>query len=322
MTIINPNSISGIVSVTATSNALHFYESDGDKLNINADLTGNVTGNITGTTATFSGDVTVGGVLTYDDVTNVDSVGVVTARSGLDVLDVGTPVSIDSTNSGLNKIQFKTGGTTSGYLGNSSVYFFSLSDSSGNQRVRHANSGLYQVLDTSGNVIHQMSGAGSIGIGTAPIGDLTVLTNGNGFVDVSGSGGNGAEIKFLKKSDKSTSYTIQNNGGGNELAQHVLSSGSGQYSWYIGGQGSSNIRLHINSSGNVGINSLSPKTDLDVSTKTGAVALPQGTTAQRPTGSAPYIRKNTTNNALEYYDGTSWVEIITDYFPTGSVILG
>ena len=43
MTIINPNSISGIVSVTATSNALHFYESDGDKLNINADVTGNVT---------------------------------------------------------------------------------------------------------------------------------------------------------------------------------------------------------------------------------------------------------------------------------------
>ena len=130
MTIINPNSISGIVSVTATSNALHFYESDGDKLNINADLTGNVTGNVTGTTATFSGDVTVGGVLTYDDVTNVDSVGVVTARGGLDVSDTGTPVDIDSTNSGLNKIHFKTGGTTSGYLGNSSVYFFSLSDNS------------------------------------------------------------------------------------------------------------------------------------------------------------------------------------------------
>ena len=79
-------------------------------------------------------------------------------------------------------------------MGNSSTYFLSLSDSSGNQRVRHANSGLYQVLDTSGNVIHQMSGAGSIGIGTAPVGDLTVLTNGNGYIDISpSSGGNGAE---------------------------------------------------------------------------------------------------------------------------------
>ena len=80
------------------------------------------------------------------------------------------------------------------------------------------------------------------------------------------------------------------------------------------------IILDVN--GKIGISSTAPKTDVDISQKTGAVALPQGTTAQRPTGSAPYIRKNTTNNALEYFDGTSWVEIITDYFPTGSVILG
>ena len=72
----------------------------------------------------------------------------------------------------------------------------------------------------------------------------------------------------------------------------------------------------------VGINSTSPETTVDISTETGAVALPQGTTAQRPSGSAPYIRYNTTNSALEFYDGTSWVEIITDYFPTGSTILG
>ena len=33
--------------------------------------------------ASFQGNVSVGGVLTYEDVTNVDSVGVVTARSGV-----------------------------------------------------------------------------------------------------------------------------------------------------------------------------------------------------------------------------------------------
>ena len=32
---------------------------------------------------TFSGNVTVGGVLTYEDVTNVDSIGIVTARAGV-----------------------------------------------------------------------------------------------------------------------------------------------------------------------------------------------------------------------------------------------
>ena len=40
---------------------------------------------LSGTTATFSGNVSVGGTLTYEDVANVDSVGVITARSGIRV---------------------------------------------------------------------------------------------------------------------------------------------------------------------------------------------------------------------------------------------
>ena len=35
--------------------------------------------------STFSGDVSVGGTLTYEDVTNVDSVGLITARKGITV---------------------------------------------------------------------------------------------------------------------------------------------------------------------------------------------------------------------------------------------
>ena len=35
--------------------------------------------------ATFTGNVTIGGTLTYDDVKNVDSIGIITARSGVDV---------------------------------------------------------------------------------------------------------------------------------------------------------------------------------------------------------------------------------------------
>ena len=47
---------------------------------------GDVSGNITGVAGTFSGNVTIGGTLTYEDVTNIDSVGLVTARNGLQVL--------------------------------------------------------------------------------------------------------------------------------------------------------------------------------------------------------------------------------------------
>ena len=58
----------------------------------NLNVTGIVTstqgfsGNVSGAAATFTGDVTIGGVLTYDDVTNIDSLGLVTARNGLQVL--------------------------------------------------------------------------------------------------------------------------------------------------------------------------------------------------------------------------------------------
>jgi hypothetical protein len=63
-------------------------------------LTGtpNITvGSVTGTSATFSGNVSVGGTLTYEDVTNIDSVGLVTARTGVRVTDGGLIVTGVST---------------------------------------------------------------------------------------------------------------------------------------------------------------------------------------------------------------------------------
>ena len=50
--------------------------------NVNAGIA-TFTGALSGTTANFSGNVTVGGVLTYEDVKNVDSVGIITARTGI-----------------------------------------------------------------------------------------------------------------------------------------------------------------------------------------------------------------------------------------------
>ena len=50
--------------------------------------------NVTGV-VTFAGDVSIGGTLTYDDVTNIDSVGLITARNGLIVTGVSTFQDID-----------------------------------------------------------------------------------------------------------------------------------------------------------------------------------------------------------------------------------
>ena len=50
--------------------------------------------------ATFSGNVSIGGTLTYEDVTNVDSVGVVTARSGVDINAGGLDITAGGVNVG------------------------------------------------------------------------------------------------------------------------------------------------------------------------------------------------------------------------------
>ena len=53
----------------------------------------NVVGLVSATTGSFSGTVSIGGTLTYEDVTNIDSVGLITARSGIIATGVVTATS-------------------------------------------------------------------------------------------------------------------------------------------------------------------------------------------------------------------------------------
>ena len=66
----------------------------------------NVGGAITAASGNFTGAVTVGGVLTYDDVTNVDSIGIITARSNVSIAD-----SIIHTGDTDTSIRFPSAGT-------------------------------------------------------------------------------------------------------------------------------------------------------------------------------------------------------------------
>ena len=56
-----------------------------------------ITGIVTAASAVFSGNLSVGGVLTYEDVTNVDSIGIVTAQSGVLVGSGQSYGSVDGT---------------------------------------------------------------------------------------------------------------------------------------------------------------------------------------------------------------------------------
>ena len=73
-----------------------------------------VTGCTTSTTGYFSGNVTIGGTLTHEDVTNIDSVGVVTARGGF--LAGNPAVSIGATITAAGAASFSGIGTFSGNL--------------------------------------------------------------------------------------------------------------------------------------------------------------------------------------------------------------
>ena len=83
------NNVVGVVNITATGIATAASFSGnltGNASGTAGGLTGTpniVVGSVTGTTGAFSGNVSVGGTLTYEDVANVDSVGIVTARTGI-----------------------------------------------------------------------------------------------------------------------------------------------------------------------------------------------------------------------------------------------
>ena len=76
----------GVVTAPSFKGTLIGASSAAAGLTGSPDITVN---NLVGVAATFTGDVSVGGILTYEDVTNVDSIGIVTARTGIHVLAGG-----------------------------------------------------------------------------------------------------------------------------------------------------------------------------------------------------------------------------------------
>ena len=175
--------------------------------------------NITGV-ATFAGDVSIGGTLTYEDVTNIDSVGLVTARDGIFI-------------PGTKKLEFGGTGPGSSYFqihhngGNSIIEEsgpggieihagnFNLMNDAGTERIIRAfkngdvelyfdNDQKFATTNTGARVFGTLSGASEVGIQSggiqigAGITQLNFIGVGNTFkvsgttVDVSISGNTGA----------------------------------------------------------------------------------------------------------------------------------
>ena len=86
------------------------------------DVNGSISAtSITATTGTITGNLSVGGVLTYEDTTNIDSVGVITARAGVNIsggnLQVGGTTVINSGRALYNLEEIKLADTKELVLG-------------------------------------------------------------------------------------------------------------------------------------------------------------------------------------------------------------
>ena len=90
-----PNAINGL-EVTGVCTATDFSGQSGGAADFPNGLTG--------TTGTFSGNLNVAGVLTYEDVKNVDSLGVGTFRDGLRVTGICTATAFHGDGSSLTGI--------------------------------------------------------------------------------------------------------------------------------------------------------------------------------------------------------------------------
>ena len=94
----------------------------GVEKNINAGGNIAAVGNLTAVDGSFSGNVTIGGTLTKQDVTNIDSVGLITARAGIKVNAGGVDISAGGiTAAGIASVSAGAAGTVTIGYGNTTL---------------------------------------------------------------------------------------------------------------------------------------------------------------------------------------------------------
>ncbi len=221
-TTLDATTVDGLLDINAGGQANTFKVEDltagrvvlagtGGELEDSANLTFNgsnltVGGNVIAVDGTFSGNVSVAGTLTYQDVTNVDSVGIATARIGLDVLSGGINAVGIVTADGLDAIGIQSGGvnittgiiTAINFTGTGNTVTYDSSTKIVSVSVGGAGGGTGGKFVENATGIHTLS---NVGIGTTTASDkLKVLGDVafTGALKVSPLGLSGSNGQFLK----------------------------------------------------------------------------------------------------------------------------
>ena len=130
--------------------------------------------NVSGVGATFTSNVNIQGVLTYEDVTNVDSIGIITARTDINLGD--SIIHIGDTNT---KIRFPAADTITAETG-------------GNERLR---------VDSAGRLM-----LGTTTEGQTQADDLTIATTGHTGITIRSGTSNNGSIFFSDGTSSTDEY--------------------------------------------------------------------------------------------------------------------
>ena len=298
MTVIRPNSISGITSITAQANEINIFRSNGTiaGLNLNG-INFNTTAGISTLAALkVTGNLDVEGVLTYQDVTNVDSLGIGTFRTGINVsggqLDVGSNIKLGNAGvitatsfvgSGTNLTGIDTDlvSDTSPQLGgdlasNSHDILFADNDKAifgtgsdfkiyhnGTHNYLMATNGDY-VFDTGSAELARITSGGNLLVGTTTSDQTFRVYNGNGDTGYK-------TALFDSNSTHGTRLVITNSNNTSNRGLGIIVGGQyagtdkAAFGWYnTNSTYVSHSLMTITSGGNIGINQTSPQTGLHI----------------------------------------------------------
>ena len=217
-----------------------------NNLNINANNVAISTNVSIGGTLSVTGNVSVGGTVTYEDVTNIDSVGLITARNGLIVTGVTTT----------GGITIKAPSTTNVIIGQSAGANWSGAE----QCVALGSMALQSNTNSNFCTAVGTQALGSLGSNTSSsYTGNTAIGHIAGYQMTTGSG-NTLLGRMAGSAINSSANTILGIFDGNSNGLDIRNS-SGNI---VLADGNGNIRFYANSSGNVGLNSIAPTSKLDV----------------------------------------------------------
>ena len=238
---------------------------------------GLTTGTLVGVAASFSSTVSVGGTLTYEDVTNVDSVGLITARSGISITggDLTVPDAIIHTDDTNTRIRFPTADTFSvETAGNERLRVDSngrlLIDTSASQGKWNNSSGddhIVQIESTSAFsqswISHSTSATAGVQLDVgrsrgSSDGDTTVVNNGDLLGHLCFQGADGSQ--FVRGAR--ISATVNGTPGADDMPTDLVFETNS-------GTTNSSERLRITSAGKMGLGTNSPSQNLHIYQATG-----------------------------------------------------